>query len=76
MRAILYIIGGPLFLVSVIAHIYVKVRMRPKPGSDFDDYYWEFEHRHPGFARYSRWSQLTFAAAVVAALLLFVAMVL
>ena len=76
MDAILYIIAGPLFLISIAAHFYVKLRLRPKedPDSD-DDYYYEFEDQQPEVARYNKWSRLTFAAAAVGVLLLFIAAV-
>ena len=73
MDIIIYIIAGPLFLISFAAHLYVKVRLRPENDSDFEDYYHEFEHRHPGFARYTKWSKITFIATAVAVLLLFLA---
>jgi hypothetical protein len=73
MDTVIYIIAGPLFLISLAAHLYVKVRLRPKDDSDFDDYYHEFEHHHPGFARYTKWSKITFIATAIAVLLLFVA---
>ena len=73
MDIIIYMIAGPLFLISFAAHLYVKVRLRPKNDSDFEDYYHEFEHRHPGFARYTKWSKITFIATAVAVLLLFLA---
>lgn len=76
MDVILYSIAGPLFVVSLIVHLYVKLRLRPKGDSDLDDYYCEFEDRHPAYARYLRWSRITFAAAVIAMLLLFIAAVL
>ena len=75
MDTILYIISGPLFLISLAAHLYVKLRLRPKDDSDLDDYYHEFEDRHPGYARYTKWSKITFSAAVIAVLLLFIAAV-
>ncbi len=75
MDTILYIIAGPLFVISLAAHIYVKLRLRPEEDSDFDDYYYEFEDQHPGYARYTKWSKITFTTAVVAALLLFLAAV-
>lgn len=75
MNTILYIIGGPLFLISLAAHLYVRIRLRPKEGSDLDDYYYEFEHQHPDYARYTKWSKITFTAAAVAVLLLFLAAV-
>jgi hypothetical protein len=74
MNAVLYIIAGPLFLISIAAHLYVKVRLRPD-DSDLDDYYHEFEDQQPGFARYAKWSRITLTGAAVGALLLFVAAV-
>jgi len=73
MDTILYIIAGPLFLISLAAHIYVKLRLHPKEGSDLDDYYYEFEDQHAGYAKYTKWSKITFTAVAVAALLLFIA---
>ena len=73
MDAILYIIAGPLFLISIAAHFYVKFRMRPKETSDLDDYYYEFEDQHPDFANYLKWSRITFIGAVAGAFLLFIA---
>ena len=76
MNAVLYIIAGPLFLISIAAHVYVKLRLRPKADEDSeDDYYYEFEDQQPDVARYLKWSRLTFAAATVGALLLFIAAV-
>ncbi|MBW8016523.1 MAG: hypothetical protein FVQ82_10070 [Planctomycetes bacterium] len=67
---ILMLIAGPMFLLSLAAHIYVKLKMRP--NDDIDEYHYEFEDHHPDFARYEKWSRITFASAVIAALLLFV----
>ena len=69
----LYIIAGPLFLISIAAHFYVKIRLRPKENSDLEDYYYELEEQHPDYANYLKWSRTTFTAAVVSALLLFIA---
>ncbi len=76
MDTILYIIAGPLFLISLAAHLFVKLRLRPKDNSDLDEYYHEFEDSHPELARYNKLSRLTFTAAVIAALLLFLAVAL
>ena len=74
MDAVLYIIAGPLFLISIIAHFYVKLRLRPRQDPDSeDDYYYEFEDQQPDVARYNKWSRITFAAATVGVLLLFLA---
>ena len=75
MDIILYIIAGPLFLISLAGHLYVRIRLRPKDGSDLDDYYYEFEDRHPAYARYLKWSRITFTALTVSALLIFLAAV-
>ena len=76
MDTILYIIAGPLFLISLAAHLFVKLRLRPKDNSDLDDYYHEFEDRQSDLNRYDKFSRLTFASAVIAALLLFLAVAL
>jgi len=73
MDIVLYIIGGSLFLLSVPAHVWVRVRLRPREDSDLEDYYYEFEDQHPGYARYTKWSRITFATGTIGVLLLFVA---
>ena len=75
METIVYIIAGPLLLISVVAHVYVRIRLRPKDDSDLDDYYYEFEDQHPALAKYTKWSKITFTAIALATLLLFVALV-
>jgi hypothetical protein len=71
MLILLYLTGGLLFFVSIIAHIWVKLRMRP--DSDLDEYHYEFEDQHPGYARYEKWSRITFVGAIIGALLLLLA---
>ncbi len=71
----MYVAGGFLFLGSLAAHIYARVRLRPRDGSDVDDYYCEFEDEHPGYARYTKWLRLTMAGAAGGMLLMFVALV-
>ncbi len=75
MMLIIYLIAGPMFLISIVAHIWVKLRMRPGADSDLDEYHYEFEDHHPGFARYEKWSRITFAAAVISALCLFLGLI-
>ena len=75
MDTVLYIVAGPLFLISIAAHFYVKLRLRPKEDADSQDDYHEFEDLQPDVASYARWSKITFAAATVVVLLLFIAMV-
>lgn len=69
LKVIIIIIAGPLFLLSLAAHIYVKLAMRPK--DDIDEYHFEFEDHHPDFAAFDKWSRITFVAAAIAALMLF-----
>ena len=76
MDTVLYIVACPLFLISLSAYLYVKFRLRPGDDSDLDDYYWEFEDQHPEFARYTKWSKITFTATAVSVLLLFLAAIL
>lgn len=74
LKIILMMIAGPLFLISLAAHLFVKIRMRPRdPG--FDEYHYEFQDQHPQYARYSKWSHITFTVAVIGAILLFLAVV-
>lgn len=73
MSILLYIIGGLGFMVSITAHLYVKLRLRPGDESDIDDYYHEFEHTNPDLAGYEKWSRITFSAVVISVLLVFVA---
>jgi hypothetical protein len=75
MDAVLYIVAGPFFLISIVAHFYVRLRLRPREDPDSEDYYYEFEDQQPEVARYARWSRITFAAATVGVLLLFIATV-
>ena len=75
MQPFLVVIGSLLFIFSIVAHIYVKLKLSPKKDSDFDDIYWEFETAHPGFARYSKLCRITFAGMVLGTLLLFLALV-
>jgi hypothetical protein len=72
MLSLLYIVGGLLFVASVAAHLYVRLRLRPGADSDLDDYYHEFEDQHPEYARYTRWLQITLSGAALGLLLLFV----
>ena len=70
-----YIVGGFLFLLSLVAHLYVRVCLRPRGKSDLDDYYCEFEDQHPRYARYTRWLQISLGGAAVGMLLLFLGVI-
>jgi hypothetical protein len=63
--------GAGLFIFGLCAHIWVKIKLRPGERSSLENFHWEFEERHPDLARYNKWSQLTFTAAALGALLVF-----
>jgi len=73
MKAILYILGGMLFILSAVAYLYVRLRLHPKDDPDLENIYYEFEHLDPAYASYSKWSRITFLAVIIAMLLLFLA---
>lgn len=71
MDVLLCIIGGFLFLFSAAAHIYVKLRLRPK-DEDLEEIYYEFEDQQPEVIRYEKWSRITLTTAIIGILLLFI----
>lgn len=75
MKAAILLIGGLIFAASVVANLYVKIKLRPKEDSDIDEIYWEFEETAPDLARYNKFSQITFAGIVIGTLLLFLSLV-
>jgi hypothetical protein len=72
MDVLLCIIGGTLFFVSIAAHIYVRLRLRPK-DEDLEDVYYEFEDQQPEVIRFEKWSRITFTGATIGILLFFIA---
>ncbi len=74
-RQMMVILGGLLFLGSMAAHVYARVRLRPSEDSDLDDYYHEFEDEHPEYARYSLWLNITMGGAALGMALLFAGIV-
>ncbi len=73
MRKWLFLIGAPLFVIALIVHVWVRVRLRPK--DEPEDAYYEFEDQDQGYAVYSQWLAATLVIASVAALLLFLGVV-
>ena len=67
------LLAGVLFCVSTAAHIYAKVRLRPREDSELDDYYHEIEEQHPPLARYHKWCRVTLTGVIIAMLLMFIA---
>ena len=75
MKPIIILIAGPMFLLAISAHLYIKFAMRKQYDSDLDDYYYEVEGSHPAIAKYEKWSKITFSAAVISALLMLLVVV-
>jgi hypothetical protein len=73
---LLYIVGGFLFLASLAAHIYVRIRLGPGNDPELDNMYYEFEDLHLGYARYTRWLRITLGGAALGIALLFLVFVL
>jgi hypothetical protein len=73
MRKWFFLMGGPLFLMALSVHVWVRLHLRPP--DDLDDVYYEFEEQHQGYARYSQWLKATVVIASFAALLLFLGVV-
>lgn len=71
----MYVLGGLLFLGSVVAQLCVRVWLRPR-DPDLDEIYHEFEDEHPEYARYCRWLKLTTASATLGLLMTFAAVAL
>ncbi len=72
---LLSIAGGFLFLLSLVAHLYVRLHLCPRGKSALDDYYYEFEDQHPQYARYTHWLQISLGGAAVGMLLLFLGVI-
>ena len=70
MKLICLMIGAPLFLLAVIAHVLVRVKMKPQ-SDDLDEMYYEFEESDPAYARYQAWYKWTLWLASASILLLF-----
>lgn len=73
MSAVIYIIAGPMFVVSFGSYLYLSRKLKKEYDPDLDDYYYEVEDRHPALAKYNKWSKITFAIAALSVLLLFIA---
>jgi hypothetical protein len=73
MKGILFIIGGLLLVISVISYFAVRIYLKPDFDEELDDYYFELEEQHPGYAAYLKWSRTAFGGITVAVLLIFLA---
>ena len=71
MKILCLLLGAPLFLIAVVAHLVVRVRMKSGP-QDVEEIYWEFEEADPAYARYLKWYRWTLWMASASLLLLFI----
>lgn len=69
-QMIVFMVSCLTFLASAGFYIYVKTRLKPKDES-LDDYYYQFEGKHPDVARYYRLSSISFTVAIVSMLGMF-----
>jgi len=72
---VLYIVGGLLFLVSVAAHVYVRLCLRPRDGGELEEHFHELEDVDPAHLRYNVWLNITFGGAALGVLLVFLVFV-
>ena len=73
---VIYLIACPMFFISFVGHLFVKMKLRPGKGSELDDYYYEFEDQHPDMIRYEKWSKITLVSTTIFVLMIFIAVVL
>jgi hypothetical protein len=73
LKIVIILISGPLFLVSFLGYLYITFKLRSLYDQDLDDYYYELEDKHPGLAKFNKWSTITLTVSIVSALLLFLA---
>ena len=71
MKILCLLLGAPLFLIAVVAHLVVRVKMKFEP-QDAEKIYWEFEEADPAYARYLKWYNWTLWMASASLLLLFI----
>jgi hypothetical protein len=73
LKTVIILISGPLFLVSFLGYLYITFKLRKLYDQDLDDYYYELEDKHPGLAKFDKWSKTSLTIAIVSALLFFIA---
>jgi hypothetical protein len=73
---VIYLIACPMFFISLVCHLFVKMKLRPGKDSGLDNYYYEFENQHPDMIRYEKWSKITSVSTTIFVLMIFIAVVL
>ncbi|MHC4270793.1 MAG: hypothetical protein ACYST2_00595 [Planctomycetota bacterium] len=61
-----------MFLISFLGYLYITFKLRSLYDDDLDDYYYELEDKHPGLAKFNKWSKISLTIAIVSALMFFI----
>ena len=67
------ILGGLMFLGAVIAHVVIRVKLRPHESDE--EVYWEFEEEDPDWLAYHHRLKTTVIIGAAGALLQFLAFI-
>ncbi|MHC4131432.1 MAG: hypothetical protein ACYSSP_03215 [Planctomycetota bacterium] len=71
-KTVIILISGPSFLISFLGYLYITFKLRSLYDDDLDNYYYELEDKHPGLAKFNKWSKISLTTAIVSALLFFI----
>jgi hypothetical protein len=72
LKIVIILISGPMFLISFLGYLYITFKLRSLYDDDLDDYYYELEDKHPGLAKFNKWSKISLTIAIVSALMFFI----
>ncbi|MHC5074028.1 MAG: hypothetical protein ACYTFE_04295 [Planctomycetota bacterium] len=72
-KIVIILLSAPLFLLSFLGYLYITFKLRSLYDEDLDEYFYELEDKHPGLAKFHKWSKITLSTAIVSALLFFIA---
>jgi len=75
LKEILIAISGFLLVASLVAHVFIRAKLKPQ-ADDLDDYYHEFEDDHPKVLKYEKYSKIASGITAVSLLILFACAVL
>ena len=71
METLLLLISCPLFVISITAHVIIRIKSRTA-DTEAEEIYWEFEDTDPHIAACEKWSRITLSTATASALLMFI----
>lgn len=70
MKLVFLLIGGPLFLIATVFHIWVRMALN-RNDPELEEVYHEFEEQHVSYQRYLKWYHISLWVASLSLLLLF-----